>query len=255
MQTLSGRTIIVTGGGSGIGAAIARGLAEHDVRVGIADIDLDAANQVAAEVRASGGQAHAVKFDVTDRVSVAAGIAEVVSIFGNLYAMVNNAGISAEVPFLDATEKDWNSTMTVNGLGVLLCMQEAAKVFIKQGQGGRIINTTSITAKNASANFAPYAASKSAVSSLIQSGARALAPHNIRVTGFAPGIVDTHLWKGIQQDNITRQLKMENYAKQILVGRVAVPQDLVPTVLFLVSSGADYLTGQVITVDGGMVLS
>lgn len=255
MQTLTERTIIVTGAGSGIGAALALGFAEHGARVGVADINLQAANQVVEAILQAGGQAHAVQFDVTDRQSVCAGIAEVVQVFGPLYAIVNNAGISGEVPFLEATEADWNRTMTVNGLGVLVCMQEAAKVFIAQGEGGRIINTTSITAKNASPNFAPYAASKSAVSSLIQSGARALAAHNIRVTGFAPGIVDTQLWEGIQQDDATRELKMASYAEKILVGRVAVPQDLVPTVLFLASSGADYLTGQVITVDGGMVLS
>lgn len=255
MDSLNERTIFVTGAGSGIGAALATGLAEHGARVGVTDINLQSAQQVVEIIRQAGGQAHPAQIDVTDRASVAHAIAEVVEAFGPLHTIVNNAGVSGEVPFLEATEADWNRTMTVNGLGVLICMQEAAKVFIAQGAGGRIINTTSITAKNASPNFAPYAASKSAVSSLIQSGARALAPHNIRVTGFAPGIVDTQLWEGIQQDDASRQLKMQNYAKQILVGRVAVPQDLVPTVLFLASSGADYLTGQVITVDGGMVLS
>lgn len=255
MQQLSGKNIMITGAGSGIGEAIACGLAAEGARIGVSDINFEAAVAVVNRIQASGGQAHAIQVDVTVRESIAKGIREFTDRFGQLQIMINNAGISAEKPFLEVVEKDWNSLMTVNGLGVLLCMQESAKVFIAQGGGGRIINTTSITAKNATANFAPYAASKAAVSSLIQSGARALADHGIRVTGFAPGIVDTELWSGIHSDVERRQAKLETYAEGILVGRVAVPADLVPAVIFLATDGADYITGQVLTVDGGMVLS
>lgn len=255
MQQLSGKTIMITGAGSGIGEAIALGLASEGAQVGVSDINLDAAVAVTERIHAAGGRAHAIQMDVTNRASVVLGLKELTRTFGSLHIMINNAGISAEKPFLEVTEKDWDALMTVNGLGVLLCMQESAKVFIEQGEGGRIINTTSITAKNATPNFAPYAASKAAVSSLIQSGARALAPHGIRVTGFAPGIVDTELWSGIHGDVDRRQAKLDTYAEGILVGRVAVPSDLVPAVVFLATDGADYITGQVLTVDGGMVFS
>lgn len=172
-------TVAITGAGNGIGAAIARALASAGARVGVADINADAAAKVAEDITQAGGAAMPLQLDVADRESVAAALAQLVETFGDLNVFFNNAGISREIPFLEQTEGDWELTHRVNVIGTLVCTQEAAKVMIAAGRGGKIIDTTSITARNANPSFAHYAASKAAVSSLIQSSAKALAPHEI----------------------------------------------------------------------------
>jgi len=247
-------TVAITGAGNGIGAAIARALASAGARVGVADINEEAATRVADGIRQAGGEALSLQMDVADRASVAAGLTRLVDTFGDLGVMFNNAGISKEIPFLEQTELDWERTHKVNVIGTLICTQEAAKLMIAAGHGGKIVNTTSITARNANAPFAHYAASKAAVSSLIQSSARALAPHDITVTGFAPGVVATEIWEQVTPDPEERAKKIADYSSRILRGRVASPDDIVPVALFLAGPGSDYMTGQIITIDGGMVL-
>lgn len=248
-------TVAITGAGNGIGAAIARALASAGARVGVADIDEAAAGRVVADIRESGGEAVALQMDVADRGSVRAALARLVEAFGDLDVLFNNAGISKEIPFLEQTEADWERTHRVNVIGTLVCTQEAAKLMIAAGHGGKIVNTTSITARSANAPFAHYAASKAAVSSLIQASAKALAPHDITVTGFAPGIVATEIWEQVTPDPEERARKIADYSSRILRGRVATPDDIVPVALFLAGPGSDYMTGQVITIDGGMVFS
>ncbi|GAB3158256.1 (S)-acetoin forming diacetyl reductase [Micromonospora sonneratiae] len=254
MSDLTGKVTVVTGAGSGIGSAVAEALARAGASVVATDRNGPSAEAVRDRILAAGGEAIAVTMDVTDRSSVVAGLAAAVDRYGQLDVLFNNAGILRENPFLEVTEDDWRQLMTVNGLGTLICTQEAAKIMIAQGRGGKIVNTTSITARQANANFAHYAASKAVVSSLIQSGARALAPHGITVMGFAPGIVQTEMWEGVQTDPSARRQKMDDYAKKILVGRVSTPEDLTPIAVFLAGPGSDYMTGQVVMVDGGMVL-
>lgn len=248
-------SVVVTGAGNGIGAAIARALARAGARVGVADLDLADAERVSAEIARDGGESLPLHLDVTDRLSVSAGFARFVERFGPPQVLFNNAGVSREIPFMEQTEADWEFTHRVNVLGVLICTQEVAKLMIAAGRGGKVINTSSITARNANPPFAHYAASKAAVSSLIQSSARALAPHDITVTGFAPGVVATEIWEKVTPDPEKRAEKIAEYSRQILRGRVATPEDIVPIALFLAGPGSDYMTGQVITVDGGMVLS
>lgn len=250
---LTEKTVAITGAGSGIGAAIARALAVAGARVGVADVDLAAAESIATSITAAGGDALALEMNVTDRAQVAAGLRRLAEHFGGLDVLFNNAGISREIPFLEQTEADWLSTMQVNVLGTLIGTQEAARIFIEQGRGGKIIDTSSITARQANANFAHYAASKAAVASLIQSSAKALAPHDVTVTGFAPGIVATDIWERAVPDPVERAARLDAYGKGILKGRVATPDDIVPVALFLAGPGSDYMTGQVVMVDGGMV--
>jgi meso-butanediol dehydrogenase/(S,S)-butanediol dehydrogenase/diacetyl reductase len=150
--------------------------------------------------------------------------------------------------------------MRVNALGVLICTQEAAKQMISQGRGGKIINTASIAGRQGYPNIAPYCASKAAVISLTQAAARELAKHKITVNGFAPGVVDTPLWAQIDREHIeigetTKPGEaMSNFAAGILLGRVATSDDITGLALFLASSDSDYMTGQTIVIDGGMVL-
>ena len=137
---------------------------------------------------------------MTERKQVKAAIDKAVAEFGSLDVMFNNAGLNKPMNFLDVTEDNWNLIMKVNGLGVLIGMQEAAKQMIKQGKGGKIINTASVAGRQGYDNIAPYCASKFSVVSLTQSGARALAKNNITVNGFAPGVVNTPLWEQLDKD-------------------------------------------------------
>ncbi len=180
--------------------------------------------------------------------------------FGELTVMVNNAGFNKPEPFLEATEKTWHAIMDVNALGVLIGIQEAAKTMIEHGIKGKIINTASIAGRTGFPDFAPYSASKAAVISLTQAGARALAGKGITVNAFGPGVVDTPLWEKLDADLLAMGASskpgeaMSSLASQILLGRVAKPSDVVGTVRFLWSPQSDYMTGQVLLIDGGMIL-
>jgi meso-butanediol dehydrogenase/(S,S)-butanediol dehydrogenase/diacetyl reductase len=211
-----------------------------------------------ASAEASGGKVTHASVDVTDRMQVRAMIAHAVSVFGKLDVKFNNAGVNKPMNFLDVTEENWNFIMGVNGLGCLIGMQEAARQMIAQGTGGKIINTASIASRQGFDNVAPYCASKFAVVSLTQSGARDLAKHNITVTGFAPGVVATEMWEQVDQDLMEIGAAerpgqaMEEFSAEILKGRVAVPRDITGTTTFLASADSDYMTGQIVMIDGGM---
>ncbi|MGB9140844.1 MAG: glucose 1-dehydrogenase [Aestuariivirga sp.] len=255
--TVRGKSIIVTGAGRGIGAEIARDLASNGAQVCVADLNLEAAKKVANEI---GSEAIAVEVDVSSRANTKAMIAATVQAFGKLDVIFNNAGISQTCPFLDVTEKDWQRIMDVNGLGVLIGTQEAARQMIKQGRGGKIINTASIAAKQGYPLFAHYCASKFAVAALTQAAARALAADKITVNAFAPGVVRTELWEQLDQEFMELGLTQKpeqainEFSQSILVGRYSKPQDITGVTTFLASTGSDYVTGQTYMVDGGMVL-
>jgi meso-butanediol dehydrogenase/(S,S)-butanediol dehydrogenase/diacetyl reductase len=257
VERLAGRTIVVTGAGSGIGAGISRGFAQEGANVVLADLNLEGAQKVADEISASGGSATAVKVDVTDRAAVRAGIETAVSAYGRLDAYFNNAGMNAPMKFLDITEENFELLIRVNALSVLVGMQEAAKQYIAQGSGGKIVNTASIAGRQGFASFAPYSAAKAAVISLTQAGARALAPKKITVNAFAPGVVSTPLWTKLDADLDEMgedEAKFDKMAAGILLGRPAEPEDIVPTATFLAAADSDYITGQVIPIEGGMIL-
>ncbi|WP_322410047.1 glucose 1-dehydrogenase [Microbacterium invictum] len=254
---VAGRTIIVTGGASGIGAALARGFADEGANVVVADLNEDAAQALTADIAAAGGHAIAVKVDVTDRETVRSGIATAVERYGRLDAYFNNAGMNAPMKFLDVSESNFEAVMRVNALSVLIGTQEAARQFLAQGAGGKVVNTASIAGRQGFSSFAPYSAAKAAVISLTQAAARALAEHHVTVNAFAPGVVATPLWTKLDREleEIGEgQNGFDSMASGILLGRPADPADIVPTGLFLASSDSDYITGQVIPIEGGMIL-
>lgn len=259
-NSIEDRAIIVTGAGRGIGRAIALGLASAGARVAIADIDPATTSATAAEIRDLGGTAIGIATDVTSRASIRAAIAGTVAEFGRLDAMFNNAGIAQVKPFNDITEDDWHRVMDVNAMSVLIGIQEVSKQFIAQGGGGKIINTASIAGRQGYAEFAPYCASKAAVISLTQAGAREFAKNKITVNAFAPGVVVTPLWDGLEQDMIDKGVIkkkgefIESFSSSILLGFPSKPEDLAGIAAFLASPDSDYITGQVIMSDGGMVL-
>jgi meso-butanediol dehydrogenase/(S,S)-butanediol dehydrogenase/diacetyl reductase len=254
---MTGRTVIITGGASGIGKGISVGLAAEGANVVIADLNLETAQATADEITKSGGKAIAAQVDVTKRASVAAGIELAVKTFGQLNCYFNNAGFNKPMKFLDVTEENFNAIMSVNALAVLVGTQEAAKQYIRQGTGGKVVNTASIAGRQGFASFAPYSASKAAVISMTQAAARALAEHKITVNAFSPGVVATPLWTQLDKDleEIGEgDSGFDSMASGILVGRAALPEDILPTALVLASSDSDYVTGQTMAIDGGMIL-
>ncbi len=269
MGRVTGRVCLVTGAAQGIGRAIGEALLDEGAAVCFADLDFDKVAQVAGaantRLNGDGGRAMAAALDVRDRVQTRAAIAATVERFGRLDVMFNNAGVNKPMNFLDVTEENWSFIMGVNGLGCLIGMQEAARQMIAQGRGpdgtaGKIVNTASIASRQGFDNVAPYCASKFAVVSLTQSGARDLAKHGITVTGFAPGVVATEMWEEVDRDLMAIGAAerpgqaMEEFAAGILKGRVANPRDITGTTTFLASADSDYMTGQIVMIDGGMTL-
>ncbi|MDI3338813.1 SDR family oxidoreductase [Defluviimonas aestuarii] len=261
MGRVSGRSCIVTGAAQGIGRAIGEALLDEGADVCFADINAAKVAEVVRDTQAGrNGRAIACGVDVTDRTQVSEMIAKTVAAFGKLDVKFNNAGVNKPMNFLDVTEENWRMIMDINGLGVMIGMQEAAKQMIAQGTGGKIINTASIASRQGYDNVAPYCASKWAVVSLTQSGARDLAKHDITVTGFAPGVVATEMWEDVDRDLMAIGAAerpgqaMEEFAAGILKGRVAKPADITGTTTFLASADSDYMTGQIVMIDGGMTL-
>jgi len=260
MHTDSMGGVVVTGAARGIGQAIASALASQGYGVVVADID-EAAGQSAVEVVIQNdGKAIFCKVDVTDRDTVAAAVKSCEAEFGHLHGIVNNAGFNRPQHFLETTDDNWNQIMTVNGLGVLIGIQEAAKAMIAAGTTGKIVSTASIAARGGDPDWAPYCASKAAVVSLTQAAAKHLAPHGITVNAFGPGVVETDLWTQLDKDLMDMGVSsrpgeaMENFSKFIPLGRTSTPQDVVGTVAFLMSPASDYMTGQCLMIDGGMVM-
>jgi meso-butanediol dehydrogenase/(S,S)-butanediol dehydrogenase/diacetyl reductase len=252
--------VVVTGAARGIGLGIARRLAEAGYGVVIADLDETVGAKAAADIAAAGGRSLFRRVDVTDRASVAAAVAAAEEAFGFLHAIVNNAGFNRPQPFLETTEDNWEAIMRVNGLGVLIGMQEAAKAMIARGHRGKIVSTASMAGRAGFGDFAPYCASKAAVISLTQAAARTLAPHGITVNAFGPGVVETELWDRLDKDLMAMGASkepgqaMRDFSAGIPLGRTSTPDDVAGTVLFLVSPASDYMTGQCLMIDGGMIM-
>lgn len=257
---LSDRVIMITGGAQGLGEGIARRLAAEGGTVVIADMNGEGAKSVADSLKAEGHHALAVKVDVAERAQVKAAIKAAVDAFGKLDVMFNNAGFNKPVPFMEVDENNFDNIMRVNAWGVMVCTQEAARQMMEQGTGGKIVNTASIAGRQGYAEFAPYCASKASVISLTQAAAREFAKHKITVNAFAPGVVVTPLWDGLEQDMIDKGVIkkkgefIESFSSSILLGFPSKPADLAGIASFLASPDSDYITGQVIMSDGGMVL-
>ncbi|MEL7130945.1 MAG: glucose 1-dehydrogenase [Pseudomonadota bacterium] len=252
--------IVVTGAARGIGFAIAQDCVANGYGVVIADLDADAGQAAAQRINPDQQKALFHQTDVSDRASVASAIAACEAQFGFLHAIVNNAGFNRPQPFLETSEDNWNRIMTVNGLGVMIGIQEAAKAMIARAHKGKIINTASMAGRTGFGDFAPYCASKAAVISLTQAAARSLAEHGISVNAFGPGVVATELWDKLDTDLMEMGVSskpgeaMETFAEGIPLGRVSTPQDISGTVAFLISPASDYMTGQCLMIDGGMIM-
>ena len=254
------RVVIVTGGAGGIGSAACKAIAAEGGKVLVADLDEGAARAVADEIVADGGSAASAGVDVTDRVQVRAMVQKAVDTFGELNVIFNNAGMNRPRSFMDVDEANFEEILRVNTWGVIVCTQEAARQMIAQGAGGKIVNTGSIAARQGYWEFVPYCVAKFGVLAVTQATARGLIEHGITVNAFAPGVVDTPMWIGLNEDiraitdRPAEANPMTEFATNTLIGRPASPAELAPFLVYLASQESDYMTGQMYMVDGGQIL-
>lgn len=244
------RVALVTGGGQGIGRAIALRLARDGFDVAISDLPraAETAESVKAEIEALGRRATVVPADVTDASDVAAMVDRAVADLGRLDVTVANAGIARIESILETTAESWDLTFAINTRGVFLTWQAAAKQYIAQGHGGKLVAAASQAAYRSSAALPAYSASKWAVRGLTQAAAQEFAPYGITANSYAPGIVNTPLWKDVPE-------VFEALVQSIPLGRAQEPTDVADLVSFFASTTSDYMTGQTVIMDGGMIFS
>jgi meso-butanediol dehydrogenase / (S,S)-butanediol dehydrogenase / diacetyl reductase len=260
MGRVQDRVVIVTGGAGGIGAAACRAIAAEGGKVVVADLSDAGARTVADGIVADGGTATSIGVDVTDRAQVRAAIATAVETFGELNVIFNNAGMNAPRGFMDVDEENFDQIVRVNTWGVIVCTQEAARQMIAQGSGGKIVNTGSIAARQGYWDFVPYCVAKFGTLAVTQATARGLIEHGITVNAFAPGVVDTPMWDGLNKDiraihdQPAEANPMQDMAAATLIGRPASPSEIAPFLVYLASAESDYMTGQMYMVDGGQIL-
>ena len=242
---LDGKTALVTGAASGIGKCIAETYAREGARVALADVDIDAAR---AAARAIGNTAIAIRCDVTKKADFVAAVEETVAAFGALDILVNNAGVThINKPMLAIDEADFDRTFAVNVKGVFLGCQAVVPVFRRQGHG-LIINIGSTAAIRPRPGTSAYAGTKGAVHTLTKGLAAELAPDRIRVCAIAPVATETPLLPSFLGPAPGQR---ERFIATVPLGRLAVVQDVANAALFLASSDAEFLTGNIVEVDGG----
>ncbi|MBC3193044.1 3-oxoacyl-ACP reductase FabG [Pseudonocardia sp. C8] len=245
MGRMDDRSVIVTGAGRGIGRAIAERLAAEGAAVAVTDVDEDTATGTAAEI---GGKAVGIHADVTDPGSVRAMVQRAREEFGRIDGLVNNAGWDKIGPFVDSDPADWDRIIRINLYGVLHTSQAVVPVMIAQG-GGTVVNIASDAARVGSSGEAVYSAAKGGVISFTKTLAREVARHGINANCVCPGPTDTPLFSSLFEGNDRLR---DALVKAIPFRRLARPDDLAATVAFFASPDATYLTGQTVSVSGGL---
>lgn len=244
---LENRAAIVTGGGRGIGKAIALALAEAGADVVLAGRNPAPLATVAAAIKDMGRRAFPVRTDVSNSAEAGRLLDAAVSEFGRVDVLVNNAGITRDALLLRMKEDDWDTVMGINLKGTFNCIKAAAKPMFKQ-RSGAIINITSVVGLTGNIGQANYSASKAGVIGLTKSAAKEFGPRGITVNAVAPGFIFTEM-----TEHLPAEAK-ENFLGRIPLGRGGTPEDVARVVVFLASPAAAYISGQTINVDGGMVM-
>jgi len=257
---LTGKAAIVTGGAMGIGEGITLRLAEAGAAVMIADINLEAGNKVADKIKTQGGKAEAIFADASSANDAQKVAQATVDAFGRLDILVNNAGIYPFSPALETTEALWDKVLGINLKGVFFYAQAAARQMIKAGHGGKIVNIASIDGLHPTGNLVHYDASKGGVIMVTKALALEFGPHNINVNGIAPGAIETPGAQAgtaatLQAIEMSPEELTKAFTARIPLGRTGEPDDIAKVVLFLASAASDYMTGSLLVVDGGYLLS
>jgi 3-oxoacyl-[acyl-carrier protein] reductase len=242
-----GQVAIVTGGGRGIGRAIAAGIARRGVNVAIADINPDDAIETAATLRTLGVKAVGIKLDVSKSDEVKKAFEDIRKEFSKIDILVNNAGVTKDGLVIRMKEEDWDMVMDTNLKGVFLCSREAIKD-MSQRRYGRIVNISSVAAFMGNPGQANYSASKAAIMGFTKTIAKEYASRGITVNAVAPGFITT-VMTDVLPENVKEEIK-----KQIPLGKFGTVEDVANAVIFLASPGSSYITGQVIHVNGGMYM-
>jgi len=244
---LTGRHALVTGGGRGIGREIALVLAKAGCDVAVSDIDLQTAQSTADEVTAAGRTGLALQANVAVAADVGGMFEEFLAKFGTIDILVNNAGITRDGLAVRMKEEDWDAVLNVNLKSAFLCCREAARPMMK-ARGGKIVNIASVVGLMGNAGQVNYSASKAGLIGLTKTMARELATRSVNVNAVAPGFIKTAMTDKLSEAD------REKLASQIPMQKLGLPLDVANAVLFLSSPLADYITGQVLTVDGGLVM-
>lgn len=244
---LQGKTALITGGAQGIGKSIALSMAKEGAGIGIADVNLEIAQQTAEEVKALGVKSIALKLDVSNQKSVTEAFNAFKTEFGSLDILINNAGITRDAVLLRMKEEDWDAVLNINLKGSFLCSKEAVKIMAKQ-RSGNIVSISSVVAFMGNPGQVNYSSSKAGLIGLTKTIAREYASRGIRANAVAPGFIQTAM-----TDSLSDEVKNEMH-KAIPLGGFGTPGDIANAVIFLSSADADYITGQVIHVNGGMYM-
>lgn len=252
----------VTGAAQGIGKAIALRLARdgHDVAVSDLPASRDQLEETSKEISASGVRSVALTGDVSDPESVRGLVTGTAEQLGSLDVIVANAGVAQTKALLDVTPEEYDKVHAVNGRGVFLCYTEAARQMIRQGTGGKIIGASSIAGHKGFGLLGVYSSSKFGVRALTQAAAQEWAEHGITVNAYCPGIVDTNMWVEVDRDlgainDVAEGESMKAMAQGIALGRVSTGEDVAKFVSFLAGPDSDYMTGQSVLIDGGMLFN
>ena len=247
---LKDKVAIVTGSASGIGRAIALATAREGARIAVVDLNEVGAQETVKEIQKEGGQAHPYKADVTKKAQIDAMVADVIKRWGTVHILVNNAGWDKVEPFIQSTEETWDKVLAINLKGPIICTRAVLDEMLKNSYG-KIVSIASDAGRVGSTGEAVYSGAKGGIIAFTKTIAREMARHRININCVCPGPTDTPLFAAVTAEN---PKLAESLKRVIPFGRLGQPEDIPPAVIFLVSDDAGFITGQTLSVSGGLTM-